>query len=409
VLRAYGVPVVTNRTAATPAEAGAMAEEIGGPVALKIRSRDIVHKSDIGGVVLDQTGAAAVQAAGEAMLDRIRAALPDARLDGFSVEQMIDRPEALELIAGISVDPTFGPVVLFGQGGVAVEAIGDTALALPPLDQDLARGLVARTRVARLLKGYRNRRPADMDAIVALLVAVAQLAMDHREIAELDINPFLADATGVIAIDARIRLTDPAKAVPAAILPYPHEIEQFITARDGATVTMRPIKPTDADGLLRMHARLAPADIRARFHGYMRDLQPSLLSRLTQIDYDREMALIGFAAGDPVPLGVVRLHADPDNQRAEFAIVVRSDWHGRGLGTAMMNAIIAHGRMRGIAQIDGSILRDNTPMLTMAHELGFVVTAQEGDEVIVTLDLMAREEKDADSGANGEPAAGSST
>ena len=399
VLGAYGVPVVQSRVAATAEEAGAAAAAIGGPmsdprgdprgnrVALKIRSPDIIHKSDIGGVVLNLSGAAAVRDAARAMLARIGAARPDARLDGFVVEQMIDRPDAHELIAGISVDPTFGPVVLFGQGGVAVEAIGDTALALPPLDHELAAGLIARTRIARLLRGYRDRKAADMVAVQALLIAVSELALNHREIAELDINPFLADADGVIALDARIRLTDPARAVPSAIVPYPHELEQVLHVRGDVAVVLRPIRPDDADGLIRLHANLAPADIRARYHGFMRELDPALLSRLSQIDYDREMALIAFAPGDPVPLGVVRIHADPDKVRAEFAILVRSDWHGRGLGTAMMQAIIAHARAEGVAHIDGSILRDNAPMLTLAHELGFITTGREADEVSVSLDL----------------------
>lgn len=387
VLAAYGVPVVQNRVATTPREAGKMAAAIGGPVALKIRSGDIIHKSDIGGVVLNQTGATAVEQAATAMAARIRAARPDATLDGFAVEQMVSRPGAIELITGISVDATFGPVILFGQGGVAVEAIGDTALALPPLDHELASGLIARTRVARLLRGYRNQKSVDLDAVSALLVAISELALDHREIAELDINPFLADADGVIALDARIRLTDPARAVQAAIVPYPHELEQVLHLRDGLDITLRPIRPDDANGLIHLHANLDPADIRARYHGFMRELDPALLSRLSQIDYDREMALIAFAPGDLVPLGVVRIHADPDKVRAEFAILVRSDWHGHGLGTAMMNAIIAHARHSGISQIDGSILRDNTPMLTLAHELGFVVTGREADEVSVRLSL----------------------
>jgi len=211
--------------------------------------------------------------------------------------------------------------------------------------------------------------------------------MDHREIVELDINPFLANASGVIALDARIRIGDPAAAVAMAILPYPHALETDIPLRDGTHVRLRPIRPDDADPLVRMHHRLAPEDIRARFHGMMRDLEPALLARLTQIDYDREMALIAFADGDDDPLGVVRINADPDNASAEFAIVVRSDWHGRGLGTSMMNAIIAHARQRGIGELVGSVLQDNRPMLTMMRELGFDATHAGMNEMTVRLDL----------------------
>ena len=356
-------------------------------MALKIRSPQIVHKTEVGGVILDLVGAASVRAAAEAMAERVARERPEATVDGFLVEEMIQRPDSFELIVGISVDATFGPVVMFGQGGVAVEVVADTALALPPLDLELARALVERTRIARLLHGFRGRPPVDLDAVCQLLINVAQLAIDHREIVELDINPFLADASGVIALDARIRMGDAATAVPMAILPYPHALETDIPIRDGTHVRLRPIRPDDADGLVRMHHRLAPEDIRARFHGMMRDLEPALLARLTQIDYDREMALIAFADGDADPLGVVRINADPDNASAEFAIVVRSDWHGRGLGTSMISAIIAHARQRGIGSLIGSVLGDNRPMLTLMRELGFDATHAGMNEMTVRLDL----------------------
>ena len=387
VLNAYNIPTVRSRVVTTPDAAGQAAAAFGGPVALKIRSPQIVHKTEVGGVILDLIGAASVRAAAEAMAERVARERPDATVDGFLVEEMIQRPDSFELIVGISVDATFGPVVMFGQGGVAVEVVADTALALPPLDPELARALVERTRIARLLHGFRGRPPVDLDAVCQLLINVAQLAMDHREIVELDINPFLANASGVIALDARIRIGDPAAAVPMAILPYPHALETDIPLRDGTHVRLRPIRPDDADPLVRMHHRLAPEDIRARFHGMMRDLEPALLARLTQIDYDREMAVIAFADGDDDPLGVVRINADPDNASAEFAIVVRSDWHGRGLGTAMMNAIIAHARQRGIGELVGSVLQDNRPMLTMMRELGFDATHAGMNEMTVRLDL----------------------
>jgi len=390
VLNAYKIPTVRSRLVTTPEAAGEAAAAFGGPVALKIRSPHIVHKTEIGGVILDLVGAASVRSAAEAMAARVARERPAAMLEGFLVEEMIQRPDSFELIVGISIDPTFGPVVMFGQGGVAVEVVADTALALPPLDPDLAHALVERTRIARLLHGFRGRPPVDLDIVCRLLVNVAQLAMDHREIIELDINPFLANASGVIALDARIRIGDPAAAVPPAILPYPHEMETDVELRDGTRVRLRPIRPDDADGLVRMHQRLAPEDIRARFHGMMRELEPALLARLTQIDYDREMALIAFAAGDETPLGVVRLNADPDNISAEFAIVVRSDWHGRGLGTSMMGALIAYARHRRIGCLIGSVLRDNRPMLTLMRELGFEAAHAEVNEMTVRLDLSTQ-------------------
>ncbi len=387
VLRAYGIPVARGRVATTPDEAASIAAEFGGPVALKIHARDIPHKSDVGGVILNLMGGPAVRAAALAMATRVAAARPDAILEGFAIEEMIARPDAFELIAGVSVDPTFGPVVLFGQGGVSVEAVGDTVLALPPLDRDLARALVDRTRVARLLRGFRGRPPVDFEAVYRLLVNVARLALNHREILELDINPFLADAAGVVAVDARIRIGDPAGAIPSAIVPYPDALETEHTLRDGTRLSLRPIRPTDADSLMRLHAMLSPADIRARFHGAMRVLEPSLLVRLSQIDYDREMALIAFAEGDPVPIGVVRSHADPNNEDAEFAVLVRSDWHGRGAGVWLMREIIEHARSKRTGALVGSVLSDNEPMLRLAEELGFSVVGRLDDEVTVRLVL----------------------
>ncbi len=388
VLGAYGIPAVRSLVVASAEEAAAAAASIGGPVVLKIRSRAILHKSDIGGVMLNLTGAASVRAAAEAMNARITAARPEAPLEGFVVEEMIHRPDAFELIAGVSVDPTFGPVILFGQGGVGVEVIGDTILALPPLDGELARTMIDRTRVARMLRGFRGRASVDFDAISRLLVNVARLALDHREIVELDINPFLANAAGVIALDARIRIGDSARAVPSAIVPYPYELERADRLRDGTPIRLRPIRPDDADNLVRMHGKLAPEDIRARYHGVLQDLVPALLVRLTQIDYDREMALIAFATGDDVPIGVVRTNAGPDNVEAELAILVRSDWHRRGVGTLMMHAIIDHARGRGIGRLVSSVLSDNLLMRQLLDEFGFESEVQGGGQVTARLRLI---------------------
>lgn len=381
LVAAYGIPIAPSLSVATPQQAGEAAEELGGPVALKIRSRTILHKTDVGGVVLDLRGRAAVHAAAQAMADHIEG------IEGFTVETMVQRPGAFELILGASVDPTFGPVVLFGQGGVGVEAIGDTALALPPLDRELARGLIERTRIFRLLRGFRGRPPVDLDALAGALVAIATLVLGHPEVAELDINPLLADPDGVIALDARVRLVDATMRVPSAIVPYPGALETTETAPDGSSIHLRPIRPDDATLLRRFLEAVAPADIRARFHGAMRAFSGPLLLRLTQIDYDREIALISFRANDELPCGVVRLHADPDWIRGEFAILVRSDLHGQGLGTLMMRRIIAVARSRGLVRIVGSVLRDNARMLTLLRDLGFNATASAGDEVTMELQL----------------------
>jgi acetyltransferase len=377
VLAAYQIPIAKTVRAATPEEAMAAAERIGFPVALKILSPDITHKSDMGGVALDLDSAAAVAEAARSMLERIRAAAPKAKLEGFTVQQMIRRPGAIELILGIADDRQFGPVVLFGQGGVAVEVIKDKALALPPLNMALAHDLIGRTRVAGLLRGYRDRPPADLDQVALALIKVAQIAADLPEVRELDVNPLLADRSGVIALDARVRVR-PAEAPGAArlaIRPYPGEIEEEIEAA-GRRFLLRPIRPEDEPKLQEAFRRLSPGAVRMRFFAPMKDLTHALAARLTQIDYDREMALV---LTEPAPAGqadifaVVRIAADPDNERAEFAVTVLDSLAGRGVGTLLMQKIIAYARKRGVGEIFGLILRDNLPMLEIASRLGFTM------------------------------------
>ena len=381
LIAAYGIPVIPVRAAASPEAAGQAAADLGGPVALKVRARGLSHKTDAGGVVLDLSGSEAVRAAAESMRTRID------NVEGFTVEKMAQRPGAFELIIGASVDPTFGPVILFGLGGVGVEATADTTLALPPLDLELARGMIGRTRVARQLDGIRGRAPVDLNALAWALVAVSRLVLDQPEIMELDINPILADADGVIAVDARVKLGDPAARQQAAIVPYPRAMETSVTLRDGTEMRLRPIRPDDAAMIRRFLEAVAPEDIRARFHGAMRDFSGPLLVRLTQIDYDREMALLGFRDGDPLPLGVVRLYADPGGISGEFAIIVRSDLHGHGLGTSLMHRIIEVARTRGLKRLVGSVLRDNARMLHLVRDLGFAAEDARGDEVTMVLTL----------------------
>ncbi len=402
VLAAYGIPALQAEVVADARAAGRAAAAIGGPVALKILSRDITHKSDLGGVMLDLEGAAAVEQAAEAMLKRIAAAAPEARLEGFTVQAMCRRPRAEELILGVVKDAQFGPVMLFGQGGTAVEVINDKALALPPLDPVLAEAMMAQTRVYRLLQGYRDRAPAAIPEIVACLLRLSQLVIDVAEVSEIDINPLLADSAGVIALDARIRL-DPAEAGKAsgadrlAIRPYPKALEQTFTLPGGERIFLRPLRPDDAPGLREGFRRLDPQDVRMRFFAHMREMSADLAARLTQLDYNREMALAAFPAEgeDRSGLGIVRLVADPDNRRGEFAITVRSDAKGRGLGRALMERIIAYAAERGMAEIWGDVLADNAHMLALCEELGFKRGGSENGVVRVSRALQRAEEDQA--------------
>jgi acetyltransferase len=382
LLDAHGIPVAATRSVGPTAdEAVAAAQAIGFPVVVKILSTDISHKSDVGGVALDLKDADEVEAAVQAMLARVRRALPGARVDGFAVQKMVKAAHAHELIIGASIDKVFGPVILFGQGGTSVEVVADRSVALPPLNVPLARALVQRTRVAKLLGGYRNTPAADQDTLHRVLVAVSDLLADVPEIAELDINPLLLDDQGAIALDARIRVSAdaPAGARNFAIRPYPQHLVEAVSWQ-GRALTLRPIRPEDEAQHQTFLERLAPEDVRMRVFYSQRSIARSELARLTQIDYERETALIAVApapdaeaGGAEETLGVARAVADPDNIDAEFGIIVRSDFKGSGLGALLMQKLIAALRAQGTRRIVATVLADNDRMLSLARELGFTV------------------------------------
>ncbi len=385
ILEAYGIPTVpTIAAAADPMAVRQAAEGLlarHDSVVLKILADDISHKSDVGGVHLGLATAGDVETAATAMLARVRAARPAARIAGFTLSPMIDRPRAHELIAGMSVDANFGPLILFGAGGTAVEVLADTSLALPPLDLQLARDLIGRTRVARLLAGYRDRKPVDIDAIARTLVHMSALVCQHPEILELDINPLLADENGVIALDARVRIADARSEprVPLAIKPYPEEWERKSTLAVLGDVVLRPIRPEDEALYAKFLERVTQADLRLRLFAPHKDLSHKFLARLTQIDYAREMAFVALSEASGDLLGVSRFAADPDYVRAEYAILVRSDLKGKGLGWTLMRQLIDYARATGINEIFGSVLSENTNMLKMCRELGFSVEYEPGD------------------------------
>jgi acetyltransferase len=372
LLECYRIPVATSIKTATPAEAAKAAAKIGQPVAIKILSPDITHKSEAGGVLLNVTGE--VRAAASAMQERIAKLAPDARLDGFLVQQMVQRPHAVELIVGMAVDRTFGPFLLFGQGGTAVEVIDDKALGLPPLNIKLAREMIGRTKISRQLKGYRDHPPAALDAIALSLVHLSQLICDFPQIAELDINPLLADEEGVIALDVRVRIvgcTDQPRC-QLAIRPYPDELTRTETVPGLGTFLLRPVRPEDAPAFEVLFRHLKPDDIHMRFFTSVKSLPLSLLARLTQIDYDREMAFVLVNSENDV-VGVARIAADPDNLRAEFALLVRSDMKGHGLGRLLMQRLIGFARKRGIGELWGDILAENSAMLSLCDEAGCAI------------------------------------
>ena len=383
ILAAYGLPTVANHFALDPDQAASVAATVGFPIALKIRSPHITHKSDVGGVVLDLSNADRVQREATAMLERVKAMHPEAHLDGFLVQPMVHRARAMELLVGLVEDATFGPLVAFGHGGTAVEVWRDTSLELPPLNELLARRLMARTRVWRLLQGYRGNPPANIDAIAEVLIRLGQLAADLPAIRELDINPLLADAAGVIAVDARLRIAPAASPGPArlAIAPYPQELETVESLRDGTVLAVRPLRPEDEPLLHDLAAHMSHEDLRLRFFTPVRGLTHIVAARLSQLDYDRELALL--AERDRIALGVAHFFADPDKLCAEYAIAVRSEWKGRGVGYLLMTRLIDVARQRGIGELTGEVLLENEPMLQMCRELGFGITAHPNDPSIV--------------------------
>jgi acetyltransferase len=383
VFAAYGLPLVADHLAGDPDQAASVGAAIGFPVALKIRSREITHKTDVGGVALNLGDADRVRQEARAMIERVKAARPGARLGGFLLQPMVSRPGAVELLAGIVEDAVFGPIVAFGQGGTAVEIVRDTSLELPPLNGLLARRLMARTRVWQLLQGYRGKPPAKIDAVIEVLIRLGQLAADHPEIRELDINPLLADGTGVIAVDARLRVA-PVQSTGAArlaIAPYPQDLETIERLRDGTALRMRPLRPEDEPMLQDLAAHMTNEDLRLRYFTSVRGLTHVVAARLSQLDYDREMALL--AECDGTPLGVAHFFADPDKSRAEYAIAVRSDWKGRGLGYLLMTRLIDVAGQRGIGELVGEVLRENEPMLQMCRELGFAIAPEPGDPAVM--------------------------
>jgi len=393
VLAAYGIPTIETHIATTSRDAAEIARKIGFPVALKILSEDIPHKSDVGGVNLFLESPEAVRGAAEIMLETIAEKLPNCRIEGFTVQKMALRPGAHELIIGVASDPIFGPVILFGQGGTAVEIIADRAVALPPLNMRLARELIDRTRIVRLLTGYRDRPPIDMDALCLTLMQVSQLVIDIPELVELDINPLFADDKGVLALDARIGLDAKAAQIPQrlAIRPYPGELEEIFSMPSGRKILLRPIRPEDEPQHYKFIASLSPEDIRFRFFGLVKTLPHSQMARFTQIDYDREMAFIASGVdegGGNETLGVVRTITDPNNEATEFAIVVRSDLKGQGLGSKLLGKMIAYCKGRGTRRMVGQILRENHRMLELASKIGFQRHHIEDETAVeVTLDL----------------------
>jgi len=395
VLAAFRVPIARAVRVRSANEAMLVAEETGFPVAMKIDSPEITHKSDIGGVRLNIATAQAARDAYRDLTAGFERAQPAARLAGVIVEPMVARPNGRELMVGVVRDPVFGPAITFGTGGTAVEVHADRAVALPPLNAVLTDELVQGTRASRLLDNFRNMPPVDRAALQEVLLRVSEMVCELPEILEMDINPLLADESGAIALDARIVVGRQAGTVPRyghlAIHPYPAELATEWTAPDGERVTVRPIRPEDAEIEREFVKQLSPEAKYFRFMNSVRDLTPQMLARFTQIDYDREMALVATTArdGSEAEIGVARYITNPDGSSCEFAIVVGDEWRRRGLGRYLMARLIEISRLRGMAWMSGDVLAANQPMLAFVASLGFAVDESPGEPGVrrVTLAL----------------------
>jgi len=391
LLAAFRVPVPASILAKDREAAVQAARKIGFPAVIKIHSPDITHKSDVGGVRLSLQNADMVASAYDDMMRHVRALRPKARIEGALVQPMLRFSHAREVLVGVTTDPVFGPVVSFGTGGVAVEAVADTAVALAPLNRALARELMARTAVYRLLAGYRNVPPADLGALAGILVGVSRIVCMLPWVKEMDLNPVLAHPGGAVVADARVEI-DPGEPARAgahyphmAIHPYPVELEGEIRLRDGRAVRVRPIRPEDAGREQRFFDGLSDRSRYQRFMQYVRELSPRMLARFTQLDYDRELALVALWQGEFVAVG--RYAPNADGTTAEFALTVADGWQGKGLGHRLLERLCDAARTAGYRALYGHILDANREMLELARHLRFVEVARDGSEVTVARKL----------------------
>lgn len=405
LLSAFHIPVTETILARSGHEAMMIATQLGFPVALKIDSPDIVHKSDVQGVVLNVTSGTSARDTYDELVARVRRQQPDARINGVTIQKMARAQRGREIHVGVVTDDPFGPVIVFGAGGTMVELIADRAMELPPLNQFLAHRLIERSRVAQTLGPWRGADAANVDALERILLRVSEMVCELPQLREMDINPIIVDASGAVAVDARIVIDHPQPTVGGrsgsynhlAILPYPARYEQLWPLRGGGEYVVRPIHPDDAQMLQSLVHNLSPESRYFRFVSSMTELPAPMLARFTLIDYDREMALVAVHTdrkpgpdGEMVEtqriVGVSRYITNPDRSSCEFSLVVADDFNGKGLGSRLMESIMEVARDKGLSEIEGLVLANNSGMIRLMRGLGYSVKpfAEDRDFVIVT-------------------------
>jgi len=379
LLEAFNIPTVRNGVARSAEEALILATSMGFPVAMKIHSEDISHKSDVGGVKLNIRNAADVRGNYRELIERVQKKRPDANLEGVTVEKMHRTTNGREVMVGVINDPVFGPVISFGAGGTFVEVMEDAAIAIPPINERLAKNLISRTKIAKALGEFRNMPAANMDALIDVLLRVSNMACELPWLKEMDINPLILDDKGAMAVDARIVVgipkPSPDRYAHMAIHPYPADLESTFQLPDGRDVTIRPIRPEDAEIEQDFVRNLSDEAKYFRFMHAVHDLTPEMLVRFTQIDYDREMALIAvtWEDGKEVEHGVVRYVTNPDQNSCEFAVVLSDEFQGHGIGQRMLTRLMEVARSRGLDLMEGEVLTANHKMLDLVRSLDFQI------------------------------------
>jgi acetyltransferase len=377
VLNAFRIPTVRNAVAHSANEALIIAESIGFPVAMKVLSTDITHKSDVGGVRLNINSAHEVRGAYRQLIDQVALQAPDAKISGVTVEKMYRSANGRELMIGIIRDPVFGPVISFGSGGTGVEVMGDSAISLPPLNRRLALDLINRTRVSRLLGEFRSMPAVNMEHLINVLLAVSSMACELPWIQEMDINPLIMDEHDIMAVDARIVVDYPAPSTDPynhlAIHPYPVQLVQNIQLNDGTDIVIRPIRPEDAEIEAKFVRELSSESKYFRFMNSLQELSQEMLVRFTQIDYHNEMALIAVRqnGGSEEQIGVARYTTNLDRKSCEFALVVSDKWRGRGIAHHLMKNLMEIARDRNLERMEGQVLSNNFKMLELMASLNF--------------------------------------
>jgi acetyltransferase len=374
ILAAYGLPVIRTEIAETEAQASRIGREMGYPLVMKVHSADITHKTDAGGIRLDLRTDADVCEAYRQIISSARRYKPDARMEGVTIQPYFSNPD-FEILMGAKRDPNFGPVILFGMGGIYTEVLKDRALGLPPMNRLLARRLMQETKAYSLLQGYRNRLAADMERLEEMIIRLSELLIDLPEIAELDMNPVLIKDGNPVAVDARILISplEVPSSLHLVIGPYPEEDESHMVSVDGRRIFIRPVKPEDAPLFTALFKVLSPTTIYYRFFGMLKELKPEMLARFTQIDYDREVALVAIDEDSETDrmLGVARIIGDPDGKTGEFAVLVGDAWQGKGIGSNLLEKCLSIAEKRGFKTVHGIVLHENKNMLALGKKLGF--------------------------------------